>query len=153
MAVSVSLTTSASLHASRVASACLHESLYACISCQPGILHELMHKLSWLKAASLHIMHVVCKAAHQKQSRPSRARKGMQQRCWMSLWGRSAWHAFSETRAPKQVSRSLSVSVLGMAAVAKPKHAKHSSAALARPPLILGGLLSSLMKAARTQRW
>ena len=71
----------------------------------------------------------------------------------MSLWGRSAWHACSETRAPKQVSSSLKVSVLGMAAVAKPKHAKHSSAALARPRFILGGVLSSLMKAARTHKW
>ena len=70
----------------------------------------------------------------------------------MSLKSRSAWHVFSETRAPKQVSRSLRLSVLGMVAAAKPKHAKHSTAVLAQPLLILGMVLLRLVQAAGTHR-
>lgn len=66
----------------------------------------------------------------------------------MSLKSKSAWQVLSETRAPKQVSRSLRLSVLGMIAAAKPKHAKHSSAVLAQPLLILGMGLFRLMQAA-----
>ena len=44
------------------------------------------------------------------------------------------------------------LSVLGMVAAAKPKHAKHSTAVLAQPLLILGMVLLRLVQAAGTHR-